>query len=187
MSEATESAEIDTSATFSRERVLTIVLMIATAIVFYLCWLIAQPFLPSIAWALALSIVGMPMHRWIRKRIKQPSLAAGLSVLAIAIVIVAPAFFVAQQVVVQAVEGSDVLRREIETGEFRKQLMSNPQLAKIVQFAETNVDLKGSLEKVIGSLSGFASSIVTGSISAIVELLIIFFCLFFFFRDRDKV
>lgn len=186
-STASDDASDNGPAMFTGQRVMAIVLLVTTAIVFYLCWLLAQPFLPALAWALALAIVGMPLHRWIRQRVKRPSLAAGLSVLAVAIVIVAPAFFVAQQVVSQAVSGATQLKQGIESGELRRQLMSSPQLASVVHFIEKNVNMKGAIEAMVGGAGGTASSIVSGSISAIIQTLVVFFCLFFFFRDRDKV
>lgn len=172
---------------FTRERLMSIVLMITTAIVFYLCWLIAQPFMPALAWAIALAIVGMPMHKWISGRITKPGIAATLSVAAVAIVVVAPAIFVARQVVMESVEGIEVIRTEVETGALRKQLMSNPQLAGVIEFLDANVDIEKSFEQILGGLTGFASNVVTGSIMAFIEVLIVFFCLFYFFRDRDKV
>jgi predicted PurR-regulated permease PerM len=180
-------ADSSDSQVFTRERVLTIALMIATAIVFYLCWLIAQPFLPALAWALALAIVGMPMHRWIRRRIEKDGLAAGLSVLAIAIIVVAPAVFIAQRVVLEGSAAAQALKSEVETGAFRRQLMADPKIASIVRFIEENVDIKSSFQGMLSGMTGPASSFLSGSIWAIVELLIVFFCLFYFFRDRDKV
>lgn len=172
---------------FTRDRVLTIALMAATAIVFYLCWLIAEPFLPALAWALALAVVGRPMNRWIRRRISNRGIAAGVAVAAIAIVVVAPAFFIGQQVVLEGTEAASALKREIETGEFRRQLMQSPQLAQLVRFIEGNFDLGRSVEQAVGGLTGPASSLVSGSIWAIVELLIVFFSLFYFFRDSETV
>lgn len=177
----------DNGPIFTRERVLTIALLIGTAIVFYLCWLLAKPFLPALAWSLALAIVGMPMHRWIAKRVRKPGLAAALSVLAVAIVVVAPAFFVAQRVIVEASAGVAQVRHELQTGALRRQLASNPQMAELLRFAEENLDLKGSIQQLLAGVSGMASGLVSGSIDAIIQTLITFFALFYFFRDRGDV
>jgi len=42
---------------FSRERVLALTLLGATVLVFYVCYLLVQPFLPALAWALALAVI----------------------------------------------------------------------------------------------------------------------------------
>ncbi|HVK40025.1 MAG TPA: AI-2E family transporter [Candidatus Kapabacteria bacterium] len=183
----TKPDESSVGAVFTTDRVLTLALLIATALAFYLCWLIAKPFMPALAWAVALAVVGTPMHRWIRRRIRNEGVAAGAAVTAIAIVVVAPAFFLLQRVVMEGTEAVTALKREVETGAFRQQLMQNPQMAQVVTFVEENFDLASSLQQVAGGLSGPASSFVSGSIWAIVELLIVFFSLFYFFRDRDAM
>ena len=40
-------------------------LLAATALVLYLCYLMALPFVPALTWALALAVLFMPVHRWI--------------------------------------------------------------------------------------------------------------------------
>ena len=87
---------------WTREHTLVIVLVAATALLLILCWKLLQPFLGPLAWALALAIVAHPLHRWIARRIDKPSLAAGLAVFAIAVIIVAPAIFVGHSIVREA-------------------------------------------------------------------------------------
>ena len=47
---------------------------------FYICYRLTLPFLPALAWALALAVVTYPLHGWIERRIKRPNIAAGLAV-----------------------------------------------------------------------------------------------------------
>jgi predicted PurR-regulated permease PerM len=47
----------------SRERVETLVLLLATLFASYRCFRLAEPFLPALTWALALAVVGYPVHR----------------------------------------------------------------------------------------------------------------------------
>jgi len=63
----------------SRERALAVVLAAATALAFYLCYRLARPFLPALAWALALAVVAHPLHAWIARRVKNANVAAGLA------------------------------------------------------------------------------------------------------------
>ena len=81
----------------SRERVLALTLFAATAIAFYLCYFIINPFLPALAWALALAVLTHPLYRWIARRIKRPNIAAAISVLIVTLVIVGPSALVAQR------------------------------------------------------------------------------------------
>ena len=56
----------------SRERALVLVLIVATALAFYVCYRLALPFLPAITWALALAVVAHPLHGLIAARVKNP-------------------------------------------------------------------------------------------------------------------
>ena len=46
----------------SRPRALALVLVLVTLIAVYLCYLLIHPFLPAIAWALALAVVAFPSY-----------------------------------------------------------------------------------------------------------------------------
>ena len=63
----------------SRKRVEALGLLLATLFAIYLCFRLTEPFLPALTWALALAVVGYPVHRWMQKRIRHPSIAAGIT------------------------------------------------------------------------------------------------------------
>src|SRR5215210_3010280 len=99
----------------SRERALALVLVVATALAFYVCYRITLPFLPAVTWALALAVVAHPLHKLIAGRVKNPNVAAGLTVGVVAILIVTPAAFLVQQIVSQASRGAQTLRAQAES------------------------------------------------------------------------
>ncbi len=86
----------------TRSHVQTLVIMGATAAGCYLCYRLAMPFLPSLAWAIGLAILFVPFQRWVESKIRRPSLAAFCSVLVIGLIVVVPATFVVQQLVAQS-------------------------------------------------------------------------------------
>ena len=43
----------------------TLVLLVVSAAGIWLCYLLAEPFLPALAWALALSVLFTPLQRWL--------------------------------------------------------------------------------------------------------------------------
>lgn len=53
----------------TRERVLTLVLLVATGLAVYVCYRLALPFLPAVTWALALTLVVHPLHGGILGRL----------------------------------------------------------------------------------------------------------------------
>ena len=62
-----------------------------------LCVLLVAPFLAGVTWGLALTVVALPLHRWIVRRVRNANVAAGLSTTLIALVIGLPLAWVTVQ------------------------------------------------------------------------------------------
>src|SRR5690348_9898162 len=54
-------------------------LLVATAVVFYLCWLMLEPFVDVLIWAAVLVVVFYPVHQRILARLGRPGWSAALS------------------------------------------------------------------------------------------------------------
>jgi predicted PurR-regulated permease PerM len=171
----------------TRERTLALVLIVVSALVFYVCYRLAQPFLPALTWALALAVVAHPLHDWIARHTKRHSLAAGVSVTLIAILIIAPGVFMARRLVREAGRGAETLKTHTESGQWRKTIESDPRLARAVGWIEPHLDVRRLAERAANGVSSRLSSFVGGSIWVIVQLLIMFFTLFYLFRDRRSI
>ncbi|MBA2646226.1 MAG: AI-2E family transporter [Pyrinomonadaceae bacterium] len=171
----------------TRERALTLVLLVATAIAFYVCYRLTLTFLPALAWGLALAIVAHPLHSFIARRIKRPNIAAGLAVLLVAGHLVAPAVFVLRQLAREAVRGAEMVREEIASGRWRAAVESNPRLAPALHWLEEEANLRGAAEQLTNAIPVRISRFLTGSIWAAAEILITLFALFYFFRDRQAI
>jgi predicted PurR-regulated permease PerM len=171
----------------SRERLLVIVLMVVTAIIFGLCVYLVRPFLPALAWALALAVVAHPVHRWLNRRIAQPDVAAGMSVVLVAIALIVPAILVAQRVMTEAAQGIQVVQEKSTNGEWRERLEEYPKLAPVVHWIESNVDVQGEIPRTLTAMFGDVASLLGGSIWALVQLLLVLFILYFFFRDGSQL
>jgi predicted PurR-regulated permease PerM len=169
-----------------RERLQVFVLVAATLIALYLCYLLVQPFLASLAWALALSIIATPMHKWLAQHIRNTSVAAMLAVAIVALIIVGPTFFLGRQLMVEATAGVGVVQQQLQSGAWLRGMKEIPWLAALYSWLEAHIELSSMIQSTAGSMSAFATSLVTGSVLFFVELLITFFCLFFFFRDRER-
>ncbi len=168
----------------SRSQVQTLMLIVATALGSYLCYLMAVPFLPALAWALAFAVLFAPWQRWLESKLKHPSLAALASVLLIAMIVVVPAAFVGQQLVQQAASGASLVETRISAGEWRRVIAAQPRLAPIADRVEQQLDLPGTAKSIATWLSTFAGSIVKGSLYQLLGVCLTFYLLFFFLRDR---
>ncbi|HWQ53585.1 MAG TPA: AI-2E family transporter [Bryobacteraceae bacterium] len=168
---------------FSRERLLTLALILAFLLALYLCWLIISPFLTAIAWALALAIVGHPVHSWLSRHINSRGLSAGLSVAIVAIVLIVPAVLVAQAIISEAVEGIGRLQKDSGAG-FWESLQGNPYLGRAVRWVMANANIGQEIQRAVQAIARRAPSVALGSLWAFVQLMITLYTLFFFFRDR---
>lgn len=66
------------------------------------CVLLVAPFLAGVTWGLALTVVALPTHRWIQRRVVNGNLAAGLSTTLVVLVIGLPMAWVAVQLTTEA-------------------------------------------------------------------------------------
>ena len=147
------------------------------------CFLVVQPFVPVVAWALALAIVAMPVQQRLERRAR-PSVAAAISVLGVAVVVIGPVFFAGQRLVVQAGRAFERVNEYLQSGEWTSLLESHPRLAGMAAWLQDSADLGGLLENVGGFAAQYTPAFVTGSAWAIAQLALTMFFLFFFLRDR---
>ena len=172
---------------FSRERVLALTLIAATAIVFYLCYLIISPFLSALAWALALAVLTYPLYTWIARRIKRPNIAAAMSVLIVTLVIVGPSALVAQRLGSQIAAAVNYITETDHAARWRIMIERHPSLAPAVSWIEQHVDIDREARQVADAITSRIPSFLTGSARALAELLITLFVLFYLFRDKQRV
>lgn len=168
----------------SRSHIHTLVLIMATLIAIYFCYRLAVPFFPALAWALALAILFAPLHRWLESKVKYPNLAASLTVLIVALIVVVPATFVLERMVGEAIKGTETIRSLVESGQWRRAFESHRFLAPIGLWIEQQFDLPGIIKNASTWLTNAAASFVRGSVLQLIGVVLTFYLLFYFLRDR---
>ena len=171
----------------TRERVLVLALLAATGLSFYVCYQLARPFLPALAWALALGIVAHPRHKWIERHIHNANLAAATAVLLVSVVIIAPSVWVVGHLLREGVAGVEKIKEETATGRWQAAVGRAPRVAAAVNWIQAHVNLRAEAERAATAFSEWFSAVVAGSIWSVAELLITLFILFYFFRDRHVI
>ena len=197
----------------NRQRIVTVLLLIATLLVGYLCYLVILPFLPALAWALALAVIAHPMHRAIRRRIGLPNLAAALSVVIVALVVVGPVAFVTQLLIREVASASREVQNVIANDGWHKLLEKNHTLKSAHDWwqtrseawfhgkedaahsEETKDDTSPgtppasplSAERATDIVAQGVGTVLSGGAAVVFQLLITLMTLFFFFRDRHLV
>ncbi|MBX3572945.1 MAG: AI-2E family transporter [Mesorhizobium sp.] len=149
-----------------------------------ICVLMVWPFLGAITWALALAILFVPVHARIEARLRNPTVAAMVSVVVLVVVVAVPAAFVVERLVNEAASGAGALQKRLAAGELQKLLDSYPSLAPIGAWIERQLDLQALTASVATWLSNMGASFVRGSVLQIVEIVLTFYLLFYFLRDR---
>ncbi|WP_295681018.1 AI-2E family transporter [uncultured Nevskia sp.] len=168
----------------SRKHIRTLVLMAVTAFGIALCYGLVAPFLPALAWALALAVLFAPLQQRLERVIKHPGLAALLSVALIGLIVVVPGSFVAQQLVVQFAKGAQRIQAETQSGDWQRLIEAQPRLAPLVAWVEQRVDLPGVVETLTSKLTAAAGPFVRGSAYQLIGFCLTFYLLFFLLRDR---
>jgi predicted PurR-regulated permease PerM len=169
----------------ARSRSHTLVLVAAIGFGIYLCFRLAMPFLAALVWSVALAVVFTPFHRWLEARLKRRNLAAGVSVLAVGLMVVVPAVFVGQRLVQETANGAELVRTKVMSGEWRSAIDARPRLAFLADKIAREVDLPGSVQTLTVWVTNTTRDIVTGSVVQVIGFLLVFYLLFFLFRDRQ--
>ena len=164
----------------------TFLLLLATGLAVYICYLMALPFLPALVWALASAVLFAPLQVWLESKIKYTSLAALLSVIVISSMVIVPVLFVGQQLAAQAVSGAQLIEKKVESGDWRRLLNSQPRFAPIIEKIEQQINLPETVKSFTGWVSNSAGSLIKGSIFQIIGFVITIYLLFFFLRDRQS-
>jgi len=161
-----------------------LVLMAATGVGIYFGYWMAAPFFPALAWALALAVLFDPLYRWLESKVKLPNLAATFCVLAVAVIVVVPAMFVADRIVGEAARGAETIRILVESGEWRRAFEAHPKIAPVSHWIEQHFDLPALVQTAASWLTNTAASFVRGSVVQLIGIVLTFYMLFYFLRDR---
>jgi predicted PurR-regulated permease PerM len=170
--------------TLLRASMPTLVLILVTVLSLYLCFRLAAPFIAALTFAIALAVLFMPLQKWLEAKLKRASLAALVTTVAIAAIVVIPLTFVGEKLLVQAATSAAQIEAKVTSGEWRRNLQAEPELVKIVDVVEERIDLPGILKALNSWLSTTAGLIVKGSVMQLIGICLTFYLLFFFLRDR---
>jgi predicted PurR-regulated permease PerM len=176
------------AADFWSERGLSgLALLALTVLALVLCFLIARPFVSSLAWATALAVVGWPLHRRIARQVPWPTAAVALSVVVIALLLIVPLGMVIPAAIGEALSGYKLVRAQVESGRWDEALARLPWIAPLWEWLRQRLDLGDVLQQAGAALTAIGSFAVKSSLVGTIEFALTFFFLFYFLRDRDDL
>ena len=169
----------------TRERGKLVVVLAATVVCVYLCYRLAEPFIPALVWAVTGAVVTRPIVRQLDGRIKSRKWRAGVAVSVVTIVVFAPVITLVYFAAVQI--GQAVQNWQVYLDRWQDALSQKPRLADAWDQISQNLELTGSIEQFAGAVHGGATAVASGSVHSLVQALITVFLLFYLYRDEDRV
>jgi len=84
-----------------------------------------------------------PFYRWLESKVKHPNLTAMICVLVAALIVVLPAIFVAEQMIEEASRGAVIIKRMVDSGEWRRSFDAHPLISPCRQLDRSAVRSAG--------------------------------------------
>ena len=158
----------------------------------YICWLMFQPFFNVLLWAGVLSVVFYPMHRRILERTKKPSLAAACSTLLVILLILLPVTFITVAVVRELSGAAAAFQASDRTWSNSMPPGAVWLLDRVGQYVD--LDRESARAFIVQRMQTWGTAlaastlvVVGGAVGAIVQMLLVVFTLFYFFRDGERI
>ncbi|GLI92490.1 AI-2E family transporter [Methylocystis echinoides] len=142
--------------------------------------LVAQPYLESLTWALVLAIVFIRPHRWFESFLG-PNSAAAMSVATVALIIVAPLLFIGQRLIKEAMNGVTYIQNTVSDGKWSSFVESHRWL----KWIGDRVDVPTIAARGGELFTNISASLLKQSTGQIITMVLAFYMLFFFLRDRN--
>ena len=158
-----------------------------TSIGLYLCYVLTIPFLSSLTWAIVLSVVVLPIHRWIELRLGNRNGAALFSVSIVAVLVVVPIALMGQQLLLETLNGAVYLESALKSGQWREAIREYPTLVRGATWIEQQFDLAGTAGSFATWLTSTSTSLLRSSFGQLVNIVLTFYLFFFFLRDRKEI
>ena len=151
----------------------------------YVCYRLVEPFLPAVAWAVALAIIAHPLNEWVCRRVSTRTWSAVASTTLVVLVVVVPALLVAEQLAKEATAAGQ--RAQQLTSGWQQAIAQVPWLNDLYARVGAQVDVEQEARRVVATLLGDIGQVVSGSVWWLLQALVMVFILFFAFRDQEHL
>ena len=141
-----------------------------------ICALLAVPFFGALTWAFTLAVLFAPLQARLEKFLRHPGIAAVVTVLVAVVVVAVPVALVLERLVHGAISSATFIQSKLASGTLK--------LPPAAGWVEQQIDLPGILNQLISVLSTIGALFLRGSLAQGLEILLTFYILFYFLRDR---
>ncbi len=149
-----------------------------------LCYLITAPFIPALVWSFTLAVLFAPVERVLRARLRKPALSVSIAMTIAATLVVAPVIFVSAALLESIIDSMDAMSAVLSTEDRRGLSQDYPELSAVIVWLDNRLDLPQFFQSFTAWLQRWGTSLILGSITSIINLLLTFYFLFYLLRDR---
>jgi predicted PurR-regulated permease PerM len=178
-------AEISNSGNGGQTNWKSAALFMVTLALLTVCGFMLYPFLPAIAGAIVLASVIRRPFRWWRAKVRNRTVAASSALLLVTISIVGPVLLLLHYLIRLAINGAEMLQNGQAQRGFDAFLNRFPQLAAATEGSSEFINFGEAVQKIAGFAASYLVSLLSNSVAAIGQIVIMLFLLFFLFRDQD--
>lgn len=155
----------------------------------YFVFLVFQPFLHALAWAVIIVVVSYPAYTWLRSRFR-PAVAALLCTAGVTVILIVPTLLVMAAFVRQGVQAAQDLQLQIQNGHF--DWVNRLWLHLEARFADNNVS---SLSAIVGKYADQAAAFVATRVGTVLKnttvflfhLSVMILAMFYLYRDGESI
>jgi predicted PurR-regulated permease PerM len=162
-----------------------LVLAALTAVLIGLCVILLLPFLPALAWGVALAVIAWPLQTRIASRVSHRWLATGITTAVVVVLIVVPGLFVAYHLAREANSATDRAREEQAAASVRDRLAGTPVGGVVGWFDRVGVNLDHEVHRAVEANTRDLASIIQGSMMGLVQFAVAMFILYHLLLDRE--
>jgi predicted PurR-regulated permease PerM len=171
----------------TRDRLLFWILLFTTSLLVALSFAIAFPLVSALTWAAVLAILVRRFHIRIEASVRNRSIAALISVVLVAVVIVAPLVFVSIDAVQEIRSGVKAIQSAVQSGALSDTLDRHSTLVHAYNWLNDRVDLVSVGTDIAKFFQSQVAVLAGKTVGTIVQGFISLFALFFFLRDRRLI
>ena len=161
-----------------------ITLFLLTGGTLLVCAFILQPLFSAIVGAVVLAVALQTPYDWLATKVKNRSACAALALVIVILAIIIPCFFLAQEIVQQAIHTVNALRHDAYHTQSLSFIANHPALAERIQSFTDSIDPDDTIKATAAFLGRRLFWLLGHSVIVITQLVFMLFILFFLFRDR---
>jgi len=162
-----------------------ITLFLLTLAALVVCALILQPFFSALVGAIVLAVVSQRPYQWLAAKISNRNACAAVALVLIIVIIVTPVYLLAQNLTEQAIDVVASLRSDTTQQRIAAYFDRHPALAVRINTITDSLDLQNTTRSIAAFVGGKFAGFLGRSFSAITQIVVMLFVLFFLFRDRE--